>query len=295
MDQTRLLPVLAAAMSSLLGGSAMVAIRFLIAESDPVSIAFMRCVGSGLVLAAVTYAFGRRRIARADIVPVAGLGILMFGGFGYLFSAGLEFVPAARGALVVASMPILVLVLVVALGREKLGWPKALGAALGFAGVFVALGERAVAGPEAWRGDLLLIGAAIAGSLHAVLSVPYLRRNAALPVMVVQLLAGSAALGALLVLRGDPLAGLTGFAPTGWIAVLWIMFVGGMGSFYLWFWALERVPASAVTLTISLNPVAAAIGGALVLGEPVTLNLLLGLVGIVAGLAIATRAGRQTL
>ncbi len=67
------------------------------------------------------------------------------------------------------------------------------------------------------------------------------------------------------------------------------MFVGGMASFYLWFWALERVPASAVTLTISLNPVAAAIGGAIVLAEPVTLNLLLGLFGIAAGLTIATR------
>jgi len=289
MDRIRLLPVFAAAMSSLLGGSAMVAIRFLIADSDALSIAFMRCVGSGLVLATLACALGRWRMVRADILPVAGLGILMFGGFGYLFSAGLAFVPAARGALVVASMPIMVLVLVAVLGREKLTWPKALGAALGFAGVFVALGDRAVAGPEAWRGDILLIGAAVAGSFHAVLSVVYLRRNAALPVMVVQLLAGSSALGILLLLRGDPLAGLTGFAPTGWFAVLWIMFIGGMASFYLWFWALERVPASAVTLTISLNPVAAAIGGAIVLAEPVTLNLLLGLFGIAAGLTIATR------
>jgi drug/metabolite transporter (DMT)-like permease len=108
--------------------------------------------------------------------------------------------------------------------------------------------------------------------------------------MVVQLLAGSAALALVLVARGDPVAGLVGFTPDQWFAVFWLMFVGGMASFYMWFWALERVPASAVALTISLNPVAAAAGGAMLLGEPVTLGLLLGLVAIVAGLGVAARA-----
>jgi len=290
MSSPRLLPVFVAALSSMLGGSSAVAIRFVIDASDPISIAFLRCAGAGVAMAVVMYAATNARVLRHDLAPVAALGVLMFGGFGYLFSAGLAYVPAARGALVVAAMPILVLVLATALGRERMTLAKAAGAALGFAGVFVALGERATAGPEAWRGDLLLLGAALAGSFHAVFSVPYLRRNAALPVMVVQLFAGSAALAILLVARGDPLAGLVHFAPNQWFAVFWIMFVGGMASFYMWFWALERVPASAVALTISLNPVAAAAGGAVLLGEAITLNLLLGLVAIAGGLAVATRA-----
>ena len=290
MSTSRLIPVFAAALSSTLGGSSAVAIRFVIDASDPISIAFLRCGGAGIAMAAIMFAATRARMLRRDLAPVAALGVLMFGGFGYLFSAGLAYVPAARGALVVAAMPIFVLVLATAMGRERMTFAKAAGAALGFAGVFVALGERASAGPEAWRGDLLLVGAALVGSIHAVLSVPYLRRNAALPVTVVQLFAGSLALAAVLFVRGDPLAGLVHFAPDQWFAVFWIMFVGGMASFYMWFWALERVPASAVALTISFNPVAAAAGGALLLGEAVTLNLLLGFVAIAAGLAVATRA-----
>lgn len=290
MSSPRLLPVFAAALSSMLGGSSAVAIRYVIDASDPISIALLRCGGAGIAMAAVMFAATKARVLRRDIAPVAALGVLMFGGFGYLFSAGLAYVPAARGALVVAAMPILVLVLATAMGRERMTLAKAVGAALGFAGVFVALGDRASAGPDAWCGDLLLLGAALAGSFHAVLSVAYLRRNAALPVMVVQLLAGSVALVGVLVVRGDPLAGLVHFAPNQWFVVFWIMFVGGMASFYMWFWALERVPASAVALTISFNPVAAAAGGALLLGEPVTLNMLLGLAAIAIGLAVATRA-----
>lgn len=290
MSSPRLLPVFAAALSSILGGSSAVAIRYVIDDSDPISIAFLRCGGAGIAMAVVMFAATKARVLRRDLAPVAALGVLMFGGFGYLFSAGLAYVPAARGALVVAAMPILVLVLATAMGRERMTLAKAVGAALGFAGVFIALGDRASAGPEAWRGDLLLLGAALAGTFHAVLSVPYLRRNAALPVMVVQLLAGSVALVAVLVVRGDPLAGLVQFSPNQWFVVFWIMFVGGMASFYMWFWALERVPASAVALTISFNPVAAAVGGAMLLSEPVTLNLLLGLVAIAVGLAVAARA-----
>jgi drug/metabolite transporter (DMT)-like permease len=290
MSSSRLIPVFAAALSSMLGGSSAVAIRYVIDASDPISIAFLRCGGAGVAMAVVMYAATSERVQRRDLAPVAALGVLMFAGFGYLFSAGLAYVPAARGALVVAAMPIVVLVLVTAMGRERMTLAKAAGAALGFVGVFIALGDRANAGPEAWRGDLLLLGAALVGSVHAVWSGTYLQRNAALPVTVVQLLAGSAALVVVLVVRGDPLAGLVHFAPNQWFAVFWIMFVAGMASFYMWFWALERVPASAVALTISFNPVAAAVGGALLLDEPVTLNLLLGFVAIAAGLAVATRA-----
>jgi drug/metabolite transporter (DMT)-like permease len=106
MSSPRLLPVFAAALSSMLGGSSAVAIRYVIDASDPISIALLRCGGAGIAMAAVMFAATRARVLRRDLAPVAALGVLMFGGFGYLFSAGLAYVPAARGALVVAAMPI---------------------------------------------------------------------------------------------------------------------------------------------------------------------------------------------
>jgi drug/metabolite transporter (DMT)-like permease len=57
--------------------------------------------------------------------------------------------------------------------------------------------------------------------------------------------------------------------------------------FYLWLWALERTTATRVTVFLALSPITAAGLGALLLGEPLTLLLLLGLVCVVAGLCLA--------
>ncbi len=52
------------------------------------------------------------------------------------------------------------------------------------------------------------------------------------------------------------------------------MTFGGVVSFYLWIWALERTTPSSVAVTITINPFAAAVLGALILDEPITLHML---------------------
>jgi drug/metabolite transporter (DMT)-like permease len=282
------LPVIAAAVSSSLGGTAMVAIRMLVGVSDAMSIAFLRCAGSALVLGFFVFAFRRARFAPVDLLRIAGLGIVMFGAFSWLFAAGLAYVPAARGAVIMSTMPILTLVIAAALGREKLTWPKVAGAFLVLGGVAIALADKAVAGPDAWRGDLYMGAAALLGSLHAVLSAATLRRYATISVLAVQVMAGMLLLGGILVAQGN-FGGLTGFSGVQWIAVFWLTMVTGLFSHLLWFWALEKAPASAVALTVSLNPISAAVFGALLLAEPVTTRILAGLVAVVAGIVLANR------
>jgi drug/metabolite transporter (DMT)-like permease len=65
------------------------------------------------------------------------------------------------------------------------------------------------------------------------------------------------------------------------------MTIGGAVTFFLWIWALEHTTPSRVAITVTMNPVAAVILGALVLAEPVTWRLLLGLAAIIAGITAA--------
>ncbi len=283
------LPVLAAATASILGGTAVVFTRMLVGVSDATSVAFLRSAGAAIVLAAFVFGVRAVRFAPRELVQMSALGVMMFGAFGWLFSAGLAYVPAARGAVVLATMPILTLVIAALFGRELLTWPKALGAAFALAGVVIALGDKAVAGPEAWRGDLYMALAAFLGASHAVLSSVALRRHAAVPVLAVQVMAGTVVLGLVLAVRGDA-SGLVSFSGFEWLGVFWLLFVAGLPSYLLWFWALERAPASAVALTVSLNPISAAILGALFLAEPVTARLMAGLACVIAGIVLANRA-----
>jgi drug/metabolite transporter (DMT)-like permease len=286
------LPVIAAAVSTMLGGTAMVATRLLMGTSDAVSVAFLRCSGSALVLGILVFAIRRTRFALSDVARMAVLGVMMFGAFSWLFAAGLGYVPAARGAVILSTMPILTLGIAAALGREKLTWPKVAGAILVLAGVVIALADKTAAGPDAWRGDLYMAAASLLGSLHAVLSVTALRRYATISVMAVQVMTGTLLLGGVLVAQGNS-DGLTGFAGTQWFAVFWLTMVTGLLSHLMWFWALEKAPASSVALTVSLNPISAAIFGAIVLAEPVTTRVLVGLVAVVGGIVLANRRPPQ--
>jgi drug/metabolite transporter (DMT)-like permease len=282
------LPLAAAAMSSVLGGLSMVAVRLVVDDSDPTSIALIRCLGTAPVLGFVVFVLRGTRLPPGDTLRIAALGVLMFGGFGWLMSAGLAYVPAARAALILATMPLLTLALATLLGREAASRAKAAGAVLALVGVAVALGDREFAGPEAWKGDLMLGGAASVGAVHAVLSGAHLRRYGALPVTAVQAAAGIVALAAALAFTGD-FSGLVAFSGTQWMAVFFLAFVGGMLSFVMWFWGLERLDPSRAVLTVSFNPIAAALGGALLLAEPLTARLLAGLVCVIAGIALACR------
>lgn len=294
-EKPQLLPTLAAVLACVLGGSAIVATRVAVSEAEPLAVAVLRYTIAGLVMIAITLTV-RRPHLRAKLSewwPVLALGALQFGLFGWFFTVSLQYVTAARAALVLATMPIMTLALSALMGRERLTLAKFLGAVIAFGGVMLALGDRAlVTGDESWKGDLSMFGAALCGSIYNVLTGRYGRKFPAVTMTAVQLPVGAAVLFVALLATGD-VSDLVNFTPRGWVAIIFLATIGGAASFYSWIWALERISPSRVAVTVSLNPVAAALLGALVLHEPVTTRLLLGLVGVVAGIALANWPMRE--
>jgi drug/metabolite transporter (DMT)-like permease len=286
----RLPPVVGASLATAFGGTAVIATRYVVGETDAVALAFLRHLGCGLLVAALAWAsLGRRaRIARADLWPITLLALLQFAVYGWLFTASLAYAPAARAALVMTSMPLATLVLAAAVGRERFTVAKVAACVLATAGVAIALGDGAGGGDEVWKGDALMAAAVVVGAIYATAAGPYLRRSPSLAVAAYSILLGAAALFVAVAWRGD-FAHLVSFSPTGWLAVLWLAGPAGVLPFYLWVWAFERTTPARVTITIALNPITAGILGALVLGEPVSWRLLAGLVLIVAGIALAFR------
>jgi len=124
-----------------------------------------------------------------------------------------------------------------------------------------------------------------------VWSRPMLMRYGAPPVTTIGMVAGSLALA--------PLAFADGFTthlrtitPAGWGAVLFLGTLGGAVGFGLWTWALQRSTPSRVAVFLALNPITAIALGALLLGEPVTIRLLVGLAAVLSGIQLASRARR---
>lgn len=296
--------VLAAAASSLLGGSAVAVTRLAVRSVDPLAVATIRYAIAALCLLPVLFAAGLRP-KRGGIEgqwPAAlALCLLFFGLFPYLFTTGLKHTTAARGALALATMPMQTLLLAAAFGAERLTAAKLAGVVLALAGLAIALSQSlgAAGSPEAWRGawrgDLMMAAAGFLGAVFNVGSRFYLVGIPALPLCAAGTLVGSLALSAALAATGA--AGgagpLSAIPPGSWGALVYLGVIGGALTFFLWVFALTRATPTRVAVTVTLNPVSAMTLGALILGEALAPSLILGLAAVVAGIALCNWPGRK--
>lgn len=274
-------------------GAAMVATRLVVDESGPATLAMFRYAIGALCLLPVLYWQKLPiRFARADILPIAGLGIVQFGLLIALLNYGLAFIPAARAALLFASFPLLTMLVAALLGREGLTWPKTAGVLLTMLGVALALGDKLLepGGSDHWVGEAAVLLAAFCGAVCSVLYRPYLQRYPTLPVGAFAMLASVGFL-AILALWEGAFSGWSGYSAIGWAAVLFIGISSGI--FYaVWLWALRNTTPTRVTIFLGLSPITAGLLGALLLDEPPTLPLLAGVAALIAGLWLAHRPER---
>jgi drug/metabolite transporter (DMT)-like permease len=267
-------------------GAAITATRFVAGAISPSSLAFIRyAIGVACLLPAL--AFARRvRFAKHDIAPIALLGIGQFGVLIALLNYGLQTVPAGRGALIFAAFPLLTLLFAALVGHERIAIGK-------LAGILItSLGEKLITGAAAhaasgWSGELAILGAAATGAICSVLYRPYLRRYPTLPVSAFAMAAAAAALLVPAAL-GDLFVAPTHLSASAWAAIVFIGLSSG-GGYVLWLWALANIAATRVTVFLSLSPVTAAVLGVMLLGEPVTIGMMAGVMCVAAGLWVANR------
>ncbi|HTY79230.1 MAG TPA: DMT family transporter [Candidatus Bathyarchaeia archaeon] len=286
--------VAAAAATGVQVGAAMVATRFVVAQTGPASLALLRyMIGFCCLVPFLLWSGERMRFQGRDWLPIALLGITQFGILIALLNYGLRFIPSGRAALIFATFPLLAMLTAALLGDERLTAPKTFGVLLTIAGVGVALGEKALEAGDShmWLGEIAVFGSALSGAVCSVLYRPYLKKYPTLPVSAFAMLASVVFL-AVLAYREGVLASLPRITGGGWAAIVFIGFSSGVG-YFLWLWALKRASATRVTVFLALSPLTAAGLGALVLGEPVSVLSLLGLGLVAMGLWLAHWQGRE--
>lgn len=292
---TERLAMLAAATTGFQVGAAMVATRFVVDQTGPASLALMRyAVGALFLMVPLLATGGRLRFARADVLPIAALGIGQFAVLVVLLNAGLRTVSSARAAVIFATMPLLTLVIAALLGRERLTGSKVAGVALTVVAVALVFGDKlfAAAGAGEVRGALLVLASALSGAVCSVLYRPYLRRYPTLPISAFAMLASVVALAFAAAAEGlfDAWPRIT---PGGWGAVVFIGFSSGVG-YVCWLWALTHASPTRVTVFLALSPITAALLGAVLLGERPSLLLGAAIVAVILGLWLAYRSPGET-
>jgi drug/metabolite transporter (DMT)-like permease len=283
----------------LLWSSTFAFIRLGLQELPPFTFAWLRLAIAVAVLAPIAIAGGHwRSLIGRDVVTVCGTGVLLLGvNYGLVFW-GAQFVPSGLVAILLSGTPVLALGFGWFLGSEGVTARKLLALTLGILGVIVIFGAEARAsGQAALLGGVAVFGASICVAFAYVWLKTHGHHLSPTAVTALQSLAGLLPLAGLgLAIEGTP--AIARWSAPAWVALLYLALVASVLAFWLNYWLLQRMDASAMLMMgVAEVPIAVALG-ALVFGERMPTGTLLGgacvLVAVIAGLSpVAPRGGHR--
>jgi len=244
------------------------------------------------VAAVVLFAIGLAteplpRLTRRDYAALILVGLTMHAlhlGFGYY---GVSLVSAGFAAMLFSTSPILAAVFAAIFLGERLTRVKALGFALGFTGVAIVLRSRLAGGVEDPLGAVFVIVAALSLVGGTILYKKLMPRGGLWFGQAIQFVA--AAIGVLpAMLLIDDISAVDP-SPSLFLAFTYIVVITAVGSYSLWLLLVMRTSASAASSLLFLTPPLGLLFGWLILGEPVSIADLIGVVPIAIGIRLVTR------
>lgn len=284
-----------AALCGVLMGGVVATTRYVVPQSDPLTVSMLRYLLGLLSIAPCFLLFRQRPILRRDLAPILLLGSLFFGLVPYLFTISLKYTYASHGGLMIATVPLLTLGLSALLRVEQPGLFKLGGLLLGIGGALVSLWAVGGAGlprETLWLGDALMFLSMAGFAVFNVYSRPYLIRYGPLQFTTIAVVPGAFSLIAVWLAAGGGLSSLE-FSLAGWAAILFIGIPGGAWGFLLFIAALRHLSPARAAVFFNLNPLTAAGLGAWALGEALSGRFLVGFALVLCGILLAQLGGRQ--
>jgi drug/metabolite transporter (DMT)-like permease len=275
-----------------LWGLNQVAAKVAIAEVPPLWQAALRSLGGALLVFAWARWRGIALFERDGSLPGGALAGLLFAAeFGCIF-LGLQFTTASRMAVFIYISPFVVALGMPFIARaERLSALQIGGLATAFAGVAWAFAEgftQPAAGPLQWLGDALgVVAGVLWGATTLAIRGSRLSSASAEKTLLYQLAISGVALAVAALAVGQPWAPV--LAPLTWASLFFQIVIVTFASYLLWFWLIRHYPATRLASFTLLTPVFGLLLGALLLGEPVTARLLVGLAAVAVGIVVVNR------
>jgi drug/metabolite transporter (DMT)-like permease len=215
-----------------------------------------------------------------------GLGAYTVGN-GTLY-LGLKYIPATTGSFLLSFIPLLVLFL-------SILWLREAPTLWQIAGLLISLGGSWLFfSPGLSAGEPLGIGTVVVGLLGFAL-FSTLGREIARERQVDILVLSAFPLGfggGLLLLLALPLEGMPGLSAAGWGIVLWLAIVNTAFAYVLYNHSLQVLTALEINMIFNLSPLGTAVISWFLLGERLALIQIVGMVVVIAGVAVV-QGGRR--
>ncbi|MEU2337264.1 DMT family transporter [Streptomyces sp. NPDC013172] len=282
------------AVLALLWGSTFLWIELALRGLSPLQVTFARCALGAVVLVVACWATGHRlprgvTVWRHIVVAAFFCNALPFA----LFSVGQQTVDSGLAGVLNATTPLWSIILGLALGSERGLRPVRLaGLLLGFAGTIVIFAPWRTTGATGW-GALAILGAAAGYAVaFTYMGRTLVRRGTpTISLSAAQLVAASG-LTALAV----PIGGLDAITPgpTVLVAAVVLGVFCTAATFHLTYRIINDEGATNAAVVGYLLPVVSVLLGAVVLGEDLSVRVVLGMAVVLVGVGMTRRKGAPT-
>jgi drug/metabolite transporter (DMT)-like permease len=265
-------------------------VKLALVDFSPDCVAWSRAALGAAVLLPIAWKRGVLRPATAHLGAILAFAVCEMVIPLYLIALGEQWVSSSLAGILVATLPIIVALLSRFFGRkERLGGRRLTGLAIGFAGVIALLGVDTVAGPGQWAGVASLLVATLGYAVGPLIVERRLRGVDELGAVAISLVAASVML--------LPTAALSAPAHLPSMQAMSSLLVLGVvctaGGMVLYFILIVDAGATRASVITYINPAIAALLGVFILKEPLGPHMVVGLVMILLGSALAASGGAK--
>ncbi|MET9527055.1 DMT family transporter [Streptomyces coeruleorubidus] len=255
-------------------------------DVGPLSIGAIRFTLAALLLG-VMVRLRRHRPARPDSGQRRQLYLSGFLGITVYFileNVGVDLSTASDASLIVATYPLMTMLVELVVFRTRMPLPRVTGVLLATVGAFLVVRNGAeVGGSSRWLGDILLLLGGLAWAGYNVLGKRASAGQDAASVTYYQTLAGAAGFLLASLLEADDWR-MPG--PTASSLLVYLAVACSVGGFLLYNYGLRRMASSVAVNILNLVPVFGVIGAVVINGESIRLAQVTGGVIIIVGVAL---------
>lgn len=274
-------------------GGTWVAARYAVQTVAPLGVAVWRFLFAAVSLSLlVLWKHGRLpAVSRREAGLILALGATGIFLYNLFFLFGMQHIAAGRGALVVATTPIITLLAAAWLLKEGMTVRKALGSLLALSGCLTVIGRGdpfAMLGGKVGIGETLILGCAVMWAAYTLLGRLGTQTMSALVMTAYASMAGFL----MLLLAGllhEPIELAPAYDAGAWGAILFLGLLGTTLGFTWFSAAVQEIGAQRASIFVNLVPLFAVLQGAVLLGERLDLSALVGGTLVIAGVLLTQR------
>ena len=208
----------------------------------------------------------------------------------YFELTGLQHTTASAASLILALVPMLTLLFRVAFCRERISRIRWFAVILSLIGAYFVIVTDSSEGAGTLMGNLLMVCACLCWTGY-ILSTPKLMEScSSMRVSTWQAIAGAITLCPFALAEKSQWVSVS---PMSWVCIFLLAVVCSAVCYVLYNEAMNLVDTLTISLTINLNPVAACVGGAILLGEVLAPMQLFGGVLIILSMIVDALATRE--